>query len=110
MEIHIGNIIRKVVYDRRIRMGDLAQKMGMHQGSISRVLDSAAMQTTMVKKFCVVLDYDFFAHYSEELKVTKKETEKSECEKLLEENKNELEKVKLENVYLKEINELLKKK
>ena len=110
MEIHIGSLIRKVVYDKRIGMGDLAKKMGVHPGSIGRILDYPSMQLTSLRKFCEVLDYDFFAIYSEDLKVTKKEIVKTECEKMLEESKNELEKVKLENAFLKEINELLKKK
>ena len=109
MELHIGVIIRKVVYEKRIRMGDLAKSMGMHQGSISRVLDCRSLQTRMLKKFSEVLDYDFFAHYSEELKVTQKLEEASECEKQLAVTKMELEKLRQENAYLKEINELLKK-
>jgi len=110
MDINIGGIIRSVAVERRMKMKVLAGKMGMHAGSIGRVLGQANMQTEMVKKFCVVLDYDFFEHYSEELKLTKGMGKKTECENALVVSNEKVGVLEKEIVYLKEINELLRKR
>ena len=110
MDIDIGSIIRNVAIEKRMKMGDLAGKMGMHPGSISRVLSYGGMQVEMVKKFCVVLDYDFFVHYSDDLKLVKGISKKTECEIALVASNEEVERLKQEIVYLKQINGLLERR
>lgn len=107
---NIGAIIGKVVTEKGIAKKDLATKMGMHPGSISRVLNADGMQVEMVRKFCEALDYDFFANFSGDLKITKKEIDQTEIEKELAKSKEEIERLKQEIGYLKQINELLSKK
>jgi len=116
MGIHIGSIVRKVMDDKRVKSGELAKRLGMHIGSMSRIMAMEEMNTSLLKKLCVALGYDFFAHYSEELKLPGAEKDASiplgatDCEKLLEACKRDVMIQKQENVYLKEINELLKNK
>lgn len=109
MNIHIGNLVRKVAYDKRMKMGEFAQKVGVHIGSVSRIMGYPEINTAMLKRLCVAMEYDFFKHYSDELKLPSAEKEKTSCEKLLEESQKENERLKQELAYLKEINELLKK-
>lgn len=116
MAIHIGSIVRKVLYDKRVKPGDLAKRIGVHIGSISRILGYGEMNTGLLKKLSVALGYDFFGHYSDELKLGRGEKEvvtakeMTSCEKLLEDCVRENEGLKKEVAYLKEINGLLGKK
>ena len=110
MEIHIGSIVKKVAFEKHIVKGDLAKSMGLHQGSISRIFNYPSIQTLMLKRFCEVLEYDFFAHYSEDLKLAMDKNGKTSCEKLLGESAVEIGNLKQEIVYLKQINGLLERK
>jgi DNA-binding Xre family transcriptional regulator len=109
MSIHIGSVINKVMEDKKVVRKDLAARLGMHSGSISRVLKYPDFSTTLLRKFCVALDYDFFKHYSDDLKLPSAERDKTSCEKLLDESTKEKERLEKEVGYLKEINALLKK-
>jgi DNA-directed RNA polymerase specialized sigma54-like protein len=109
MAIHIGSIIQKVIDDKRVQIKDVAAKLKMHPGSISRVVKYPYMSTKLVEKFCVALDYDFFKHFSDDLKLPSAEKDKTSTEKLLEECRKENERCMQEVSYLKEINVLLKK-
>ena len=108
MSIHIGSVIRKVIDDKRTRVGDVAAQVKMHKGSISRLLQRSDMSTAMLRKFCAALDYDFFKHYSDDLKLPSAQ-EKTSPEKALEECKKDNERAAQEIAYLKEINGLLRK-
>ena len=82
----------------------------MHPGSTSRVLTYGTVQIDMVKRFCVVLEYDFFAHYSDDLKLLKGVSKKTECENALIASNTEVDRLKQEVVYLTQINGLLERK
>ena len=115
MAVYIGNIIRKVMADKKVSVNFLAEHLGMHTGSVSRLYSYPSVQTEMLQKISVALDYDFFAVYSRELNIKKEEEvvmvveapAKIDYEKLLKEKIAELEALKKENAYLKEINGLL---
>ncbi len=122
MDIHIGSIIKKVVAEKKSSASYLADKIGITTGSVNRLYSYKSVQTEMLVAISVALDYDFFAVYSGGLNIRKEEVKVvSECEKMLEEKTAELEKVKKENfkevealqkemAYVKEINELLRRK
>ena len=118
----IGNLIRQVMTEKGIKPGKFAQKVGIHISSVSRMLQYDELGTAILKRICQALDYDFFAHYSAELKLSGKGSasgviSKSEAEqnaKALElarrdneECTKEKESLKGEIGYLKQINELL---
>jgi len=109
----------------------LAHALGIHAGSVSRMYGNASMQTKQLQIISETLEHDFFAVYSSILNFKKPETiiqnptvlvEKSECEKQLEQKNLEIEalkkeietlkmdEIKKENAFLRQINELLKKK
>ncbi len=110
MELHIGYTIKQVMIQKQMAQFELAEKIGMHVGSISRIFNQSTMQTDLLKKFCIILQYDFFAHFTTELKLETEEVKASTCEKLLTEKTIELESLKKEMTYINEINDLLRKK
>lgn len=110
MNIDIGTIIKSVAVEKKVDMKVLAAKMKMHLGSIGRVFKMNDMNTEMVEMFSVFLNYDFFAHYSNDLKLVKGVIKNTECENALVVSNDKVEILEKEIVYLKEINELLRKK
>ncbi len=106
----------------------LAKDINFHPGSISRIYGYASIQTEQLLLISTALQYDFFAIYSAQLNLKKPEpipppaNQKSECEIQLEQKIHEIEAlkkeietlkmedIKKENAYLKQINDLLKKK
>jgi len=122
MEIHIGSVIKKVVAEKKLSAGYLADKIDMAKSSVNRLYSYKSMQTELLIAISVALDYDFFAVYSGGLNIKKEEVKVvSECEKMLEVKSAELETVKIEMTkevealqkemaYVKEINELLRRK
>lgn len=111
METHIGSKIKEVVKERQYSVGNLATTLGLHIGSISRIYAYKSIQTDQLKKISIYLKYDFFALYSTELDIKKVVVDTtSATEKLLFKSEEEVAALKKEIVYLKEINELLRKK
>ncbi len=121
MEIHIGSIISRVAAEKKMGTRYLAEKLGMVSGSINRLYSYKSVQTEQLEMISAVLDYDFFGVFSEELNKKKAEEEVLGCEKMLAEKTAELEGYKKETAkemeilrremgYLKEINDLLRKK
>jgi len=115
-DVHIGNEIRRYVWKYKPSITMLAEALGLHIGSISRIYRQASIQTSQLKTISEHLNYDFFAVYSASLSLKKvesiapEEVKKTECEKLLEEKIAEVEALKKEMAYVKEINELLRRK
>ena len=104
MAAQIGNVIKKVMEDKRISSSELASRLGVHPGSISRLFNYKHMHSSLLQKLSQALGHDFFKYFSQEIKI-----EKSEMEKQSDLYKKELEQLRKENGYLKQINELLTK-
>ena len=125
-ELHLGSIIKKVIQEKKYPVTRLAEEMKLHITTVSRFYGQETMQTSQLKLISQFLNHDFFADFSaslnlklENVKETKAEVDvkNSECEKLLAEKTLELAKkteeiefLKKEMGYLKEINDLLRKK
>jgi transcriptional regulator with XRE-family HTH domain len=102
MSVQIGLIIKKVMEDKKISPSELASRLGIHPGSVSRIFRYRHIHTSTLHKISQALEHDFFKYFSQEIKV-----EKSEFEKQIEEYKKQIELLRKENGYLKQINELL---
>ena len=102
MPVQIGNIIRKVIEDKKVSSTELASRLGVHPGSISRIFNYRHMHSSLLQKLSQALGHDFFKYFSQDIRV-----EKSETEKQLDEIKKEMDLLRKENGYLKQINELL---
>ncbi|HEY4799356.1 MAG TPA: helix-turn-helix transcriptional regulator [Bacteroidia bacterium] len=104
MPVQIGSEIKKVMEEKRISPSELAARLGVHPGSISRIFTYRHMNSALLVKFSQALGHDFFKYFSLDIRV-----EKSEIDKQLELLRKEIGALRIENGYLKQINQLLTK-
>jgi len=104
MSIQIGSIIKKVMEDKRVSPSELASRLGVHPGSISRLFNYKHMHSSLLQKISQALGHDFFKYFTQDIKV-----ERPAADKQIEELKKEIDILRKENGYLKQINELLSK-
>lgn len=104
MSVQIGNIIKKVMEDKRVSPSELASRLGVHPGSISRIFNYKHMHSSLMQKISQALGHDFFKYFTQDIKV-----ERPASDKQIDELKKELDALRKENGYLKQINELLNK-
>ncbi len=90
--------------DKKISPSELASKLSVHPGSISRIFNYKHMHSSLLQKISQATGHDFFKYFSQDIRV-----EKSDVEKQIDQIKKEIEQLRKENGYLKQINELLTK-
>ena len=104
MPVQIGSIIKKVVEDKKISPSELASRLSVHPGSISRIFNYKHMHSSLMQKISQALGHDFFKYFSQDIRV-----ERSETDKQIDLMRREMDQLRKENGYLKQINELLTK-
>src|ERR1035437_8570952 len=104
MSVQIGSVIKKVMEDKRVSPSELASRLGVHPGSISRIFNYKHMHSSLLQKISQALGHDFFKYFTQDIKV-----ERPASDKQIDELKKELDVLRKENGYLKQINELLNK-
>ena len=104
MAVQIGTIIKKVMEEKRISSTELAARLGVHPGSISRIFNYKHMHSSLLQKVSQVLGHDFFKYFTQDIRV-----ERTDAEKQMEQIRKEIDQLRKENGYLKQINELLTK-
>lgn len=104
MSVQIGSIIKKVMEEKRVTPSELAARLGVHPGSISRIFNYKHMHSSLLQKLSQALGHDFFKYFTQDIRV-----ERSAAEKQIDEMRKEIEALRKENGYLKQINELLNK-
>lgn len=90
--------------EKRVSSTELASRLGIHPGSISRIFNYKHIHSSLLQKISQVLGHDFFKYFTQDIRV-----ERSDSEKQIEQLRKELEQLRKENGYLKQINELLTK-
>src|SRR5947207_244468 len=104
MPVQIGTVIKKVMEDKNVSSAELASRLGVHPGSISRIFTYRHMHSSLLQKLSQALGHDFFKYFSQDIRV-----ERPEAEKQMEQIRKEMDQLRKENGYLKQINELLSK-
>lgn len=104
MSVQIGNIIKKVMEEKRVSPSELASRLAVHPGSISRIFNYKHMHSSLLQKISQALGHDFFKYFTQDIKV-----ERPASEKQMDELRKEIDVLRKENGYLKQINELLNK-
>ena len=104
MSVQIGSVIKKVMEDKNISSSELASRLGVHPGSISRIFNYRHMHSSLIQKISQALGHDFFKYFTQDIRV-----ERPESEKQIELLRKDIEALRKENGYLKQINELLNK-
>lgn len=65
--IHIGEEIRKVVFDKRVTVVWLAQQLGCSRTNVYKIYEKSSIDTNTMLRLSKILKYDFFALYKEEI-------------------------------------------
>ena len=104
MAVQIGNIIKKVMEEKRVSASELAGRLGVHPGSISRIFNYKHMHSSLLQKLSQALGHDFFKYFTQDIRV-----ERPASDKQIDELRKQIEDLRKENGYLKQINELLTK-
>lgn len=106
MKGHIGNKVRELMYEKRMKARELAKRLGVTPQGLYYLLRRSIWPTRHIEPLSKILSHDFGQYYQIENPERPPAVKPEEYEQL----KKEVEELKKENAYLKEINELLKKK
>ena len=67
-QIHIGKLILEVVSQKGIKTSWLAKQLGCHRNNIYLIYARSWIDTETLTKLSLILDHDFFADLSNQLK------------------------------------------
>mgnify|MGYP002624690368 CR=1 FL=1 len=67
MSIHIGKEIEKRTRERGMTVVGLSRELGCHRTNIYRIFDSPTVDSGVLSRLCVILEFDFFKVYSDDL-------------------------------------------
>jgi len=119
-EIKIGEIITRVIAEKKISKAELGRMLGIAAPAVTYLTTRDSIDVNTLHKVGLALKYNFFKHYVvDEGQGTgdkgQGEKIKDEKDKVIEELKGKIAELenalqKQENSFLREINELLKKK
>ncbi len=68
MYICIGEEIKKVAKDHKVTVSWLARELGCHRTNIYRIFDSASVDSEILLRLSIILNYNFFDLYTDVLK------------------------------------------
>ncbi len=113
MAVHIGKKIQERAKETRIGVTELARMSNTSKQNIYGIFKRKSINTEQLLKLSCVLEYNFFQYYDNEYAVITGNIENDDEIRMageLEKCKKELKTITKELEYLKEINELLKKR
>ena len=64
--MHIGQRIKQVLEDRKKPVTWLAKEINCERTNVYNIFARADISTSLLRKLCVILDYDFFADLSKD--------------------------------------------
>lgn len=67
MDIDIGAIIKEVSKDKNVGPTELGNRIETSKQNIYGIFQRKSMDSALLMKLCIALDYDFFKYYVEEL-------------------------------------------
>lgn len=67
MSIHIGNEIEKKVRERKMTIVRLSRELGCHRTHVYRIFAASSVDTGILSRLSVILQFDFFKLYSEDI-------------------------------------------
>ena len=66
--INIGHEIKKRVKEKKVTVVWLANNLGCHRTNIYRIFESQSIDTAVLERISILLEFDFFSLYSNSLK------------------------------------------
>jgi hypothetical protein len=106
MPVTIGEAIRRKVKEDSRTAIEISAQLGMVPGNLNKIYKKTSMESEVIARFCLVLDYDFFVHVNPffeaeaELQIPVDENVRTTLAKL-QKCKTELREVDLEAKYLR---------
>ena len=67
MSVNIGNEIKKKVKERQLTVVGLSRELGCHRTNIYRIFESPTVDSGILARLSIILDYDFFRLYSDDI-------------------------------------------
>ena len=68
MSIHIGEEIRKKVEEKGVAIVWLSKELGCHRTNIYRIFEKPTIDTGVLYRLSIILNFDFFQFYSDNVK------------------------------------------
>lgn len=78
MSVHIGKEIEKKTRECGMTVVGLSRKLGCHRTNVYRIFCSPTIDTGVLLRLSVILGYDFFGPYSEEVALRKSKNDDSD--------------------------------
>lgn len=66
--MHIGNLIRRVLDEKRITVREFAKMANSERTNMYRILDRESIDLSVLERYSRILDHNFFQDLSEEYK------------------------------------------
>ena len=80
MSIHIGNEIQNIVRERQMSVVGLSRELGCHRTNIYRIFDSPTVDSGVLSRLSIILQFDFFKLYSDDIALRLCDSEKGDSE------------------------------
>ena len=116
MQVIIGEVIKKILVSRKMKLKDFAEDLGMARQNVYRIFEKDSIETDLLIKVSSVLNYNFFQHFDNQgldvvsdLPVALNSTLPA-LEHELETCRNELRLARKEIEYLKKIIDLMEER
>ena len=106
MSVHIGNIIRDYINQKKISPVQFAKMIGKNPIVISRILNKPYLHCKLLLQISQALNHDFLQYYGVETS-EKLKKENDDMRLNMQQLEREIEMLKNENDYLKQINKML---
>lgn len=65
--MHIGHIIQKKLKDDGKTVTWLATELGCHRTNIYHLFDKYSIDTQLLQRICIIMNYNFFQFYEKEI-------------------------------------------
>ncbi len=65
--LHIGSIIKQKMIEQNRTVVWLAQQLSCGRANVYKIFDKHSIDTEVLKKLSIILNFDFFKLYSEEI-------------------------------------------
>lgn len=115
MDIKIGELIKKTLVARKMKLKDFAEELGMARQNVYRIFEKNSIETDLLIKISTVLNNNFFQYLDNRTLGITSDTYlssnyKTDIDQELEACRNELHLAKKEIDYLKKIIELMEER
>lgn len=67
MKVHIGEKVQEIYLDRGIKLSEFADRIGTVRQNVYRIFERETINSGLLHKISIVLDFDFFRYLSENL-------------------------------------------